>query len=81
MISSMAARRCFPILTKRRKDDAARSYLKNAFGLPPFSAGLVPRFKSSKYESIPPVLTLKRIKSDGESRAVGKTRSRRACPA
>jgi hypothetical protein len=38
---------------------------------------LVPCFKSSKYESIPPVLTLKRIKSDGESRAAGKTRLRR----
>jgi hypothetical protein len=38
---------------------------------------LVPRFKSSKYSSIPPVLTLKRIKSDGKSRAAGKTRPRR----
>jgi hypothetical protein len=39
------------------------------------------RFKSSKYSSIPPVLTLKGIKPDGESRAAGKTLLRRACPA
>jgi len=38
---------------------------------------LGPRFKSSKYQSIPPVLTLKRIKSVGESRAAGKTLPRR----
>jgi hypothetical protein len=28
---------------------------KMSFGLPPFSAGLVPRFKSSTYNSMPPV--------------------------
>jgi hypothetical protein len=39
------------------------------------------RYKSSKYSSIPPVLTLKGIKPDGESRAAGKTLLRRACPA
>jgi hypothetical protein len=38
---------------------------------------LVPRFKSSKYGNIPPVLTLKGIKSGGKSRAAGKTWPRR----
>jgi hypothetical protein len=33
---------------------------------------LVPRFKSSKYGSIPPVLTLKGIKPDGNPAQRGK---------
>jgi hypothetical protein len=38
---------------------------------------LGPRFKSSKYSSIPPVLTHNGRKSDGESRVAGKTLLRR----
>jgi hypothetical protein len=51
--------------------DIIRSDFKNVFWLPA-SAGLVARFKSSKYSRFPPVLALKRRKTDGESRAAGK---------
>jgi hypothetical protein len=53
-----------------------------SFGLPPLSAGLVPRFKSSTYNSMPPVYDpQRRKKSDGESSNAGKLGSAARVPA